>query len=128
MGLSTLIKFLKTEKFKMETLETIKTPLQTGEWVTSIDFKNAYFHIPIQTQSRKCLRFYIQGQSYQFKALPFGLSRAPVKFTVVTEEVKLMALHKGLRNPPVPRQLIGQRQIPPNLSPAYTNPSSCVRN
>ena len=64
---------------------------------TSIDFKDAYFHIPIQEQSRKYLRFHVQGQTYQFKALPFGLSTAPLEFTVVVKEVKLMAIHKGIR-------------------------------
>ena len=57
-----------------------KDPLQIGKWVTSIDFKDAYFHIPIQNQSRKYLRFHIQGQSYQFKALPFGLSTPPMEY------------------------------------------------
>ena len=87
----------KAEKFKMETSETIRTSLQQGEWVTSIDFKDAYFHIPIQEQSRKYLRFHVQGRTYQFKALPFGLSTAPLEFTVVAKEVKLMAIHKGIR-------------------------------
>ena len=87
--------FLKTKKFKMETPETIRTSLQQGEWVTSIDFKDAYF--PIQEQSRKYLRFHVQGKTYQFKALPFGLSTAPLEFTVVAKEVKLMAIHKGIR-------------------------------
>ena len=81
----------------METPETIRTSLQQGEWVTSIDFKDAYFHIPIQEQSRKYLRFHVRGQTYQFKALPFGLSTAPMEFTVVAKEVKLMAMHKGIR-------------------------------
>ena len=97
LDLSKLNLFLKVEKFKMETPETIRTSLQTGEWVTSIDFKDAYFHIPIQEQSRKYLRFHVQGQTYQFKALPFGLSTAPLEFTVVAKEVKLMALYKGIR-------------------------------
>ena len=97
LDLSNLNPFLKTEKFKMETPETIRTSLQKGEWVTSIDFKDAYFHIPIQEQSRKYLRFYIQGQTYQFKALPFGLSTAPMEFTIIAKEVKLMAIHKGIR-------------------------------
>ena len=66
LDLSKLNLFLKTEKFKMETPETIRTSLQKVEWVTSIDFKDAYFHIPIQEQSRKYLRFHIQGQTYQF--------------------------------------------------------------
>ena len=48
-------------------------------------------------QSRKYLRFHVQGKSYQFKALPFGVSTAPLEFTVVTKEVKLIALQKGIR-------------------------------
>ena len=97
LDLSTLNTFLNTESFKMETPETIRTSLQAGEWVTSIDFKDAYFHIPIHSQSRKYMRFHIQGHSYQFKALPFGLSTAPMEFTVVAKEVKLMALQQGIR-------------------------------
>ena len=81
----------------METPETIRTSLQQGEWVTSVDFKDAYFHIPIQEQSRKYLRFHVQGRTYQFRALPFGLSTAPMEFTVVAKEVKLMATRKVIR-------------------------------
>ena len=81
----------------VETPETIRTSLQAGEWVTSIDFKDTYFHIPIHSQSRKYMRFHLQGRSYQFKALPFGLSTAPMEFTVVAKEVKLMTLQKGIR-------------------------------
>ena len=97
LDLSTLNTFLNTGSFKMENPETIRTSLQVGEWVTSIDFKDAYFHIPIHSQSRKYMRFHLQGRSYQFKALPFGLSTAPMEFTVVAKEVKLMALQKGIR-------------------------------
>ena len=53
------------------------------------------------------------------KTLPFGLSTAPLEFTFVSKEVKLMAL-------PVPRRLVGLGQIPLNLSPAHTNTSSSV--
>ena len=97
LDLSKLNPFLKTESFKMETPETIRISLQQGEWVTSIDFKDAYFHIPIQEQSRKYLRFHVEGQTYQFNALPFGLSTAPQEFTVIVKEVKLMAMHQGIR-------------------------------
>ena len=97
LDLSNLNLFLKVGKFKMETPETIRTSLQQGEWVTSVDFKDAYFHIPIQEQSRKYLRFHIQGWTYKFKALPFGLSTAPMEFTVLAKEVKLMAIHRGIR-------------------------------
>ena len=49
------------------------------------------------SQSRKYMHFHLQGRSYQFKALPFGLSIAPMEFTVVAKEVKLMALQRGIR-------------------------------
>ena len=116
LDLSKLNLFLKVEKFKMETPETIRTSLQQGEWITSVDFKDAYFHIPIQDQSRKYLRFHVQGRTYQFKALPFGLSTAPMEFTVLVKEVKLMAIRTGIRIL-VPRRLVGESQIPRNLSP-----------
>ena len=86
LDLSTLNTFLNTGSFKMETPETIRTSLQSGEWVTFIDFKEAYFHIPMHSQSRKYMRFHLQGRS-----------TAPMEFTVVTKEVKLMALQKGIR-------------------------------
>ena len=85
LDLSTLNTFLNTESFKMETPETIRTSLQVGELVTPINFKDAHFHIPIHSQSRKYMCFHIQGQSYQFQALPFGLSTAPMEFTVVAK-------------------------------------------
>ena len=48
-------------------------------------------------QSRKYLSFHFKGQTYQLRALPFGLSTAPMEFNVVAKEVKLMSIHKGIR-------------------------------
>ena len=69
----------------METPGTIRISLQRGEWVTSLDFSDAYFHIPIHTRSQKYLGFHFQNQSYQFRALPFSLSTAPMEFTCVVK-------------------------------------------
>ena len=110
----------------METPDTIRTSLQAGEWVTSIDFKDAYLHIPIHSQSRKYMCFHVQGWSYQFKALPFALSSAPVEFTVVAKEVKLMALQRVITIHQFLRRLVGESHIPPNLSPAYTDLGSSL--
>ena len=92
LDLSTLNTFKKRE-IRMDTAETIRTSLQTGEWVMSIHFKDAYFHIPIQAQSRKYLHFHIQSHSYQLEALPFGLFTASIEFTVATKADKLLSLH-----------------------------------
>ena len=68
--------------------------LQDG---TSLDFSDAYFHIPINQRSRKYLRFFLNNQTFQFTALPFGLATAPLEFTKVVKEVKLMAQARGIR-------------------------------
>ena len=97
LDLSRLNCYLATSSFKMETPETIQLSLQKGEWVTSLDFSDAYFHIPIGQRSRKFLRFFLHSQAYQFTALSFGLSTAPLEFTKVAKEVKLMAQARGIR-------------------------------
>ena len=97
LDLSQLNLFLQSNTFKMETPETIRLSLQKREWVTSLDFSDAYFHIPINQRSRKYLRFFLNSQTFQFTALPFGLATAPLEFTKVTKEVKLMAQAKGIR-------------------------------
>ena len=97
LDLSQLNLYLAPATFKMETPETIRLSLQQGEWVTSLDFSDAYFHIPINHRSRKYLRFHLKGQTFQFAALPFGLSTAPLEFTKVVKEVKLMAQSRGIR-------------------------------
>ena len=96
LDLSQLNLYLAPATFKMETPETITLSLQQGEWVTSLDFSDAYFHIPINHRSRKYLRFHLKGQTFQFTALPFGLSTAPLEFTKVVKEVKLMAQSRGI--------------------------------
>ena len=89
--LSQLNLYLSTGTFKMKTPETIRLSSQKGEWVTLLDFSDAYFHIPISQRSRKYLRFFLNNQTYQFTALMFGLAMAPLEFTKVVKEVKLMA-------------------------------------
>ena len=96
LDLSNLNQFLKVQKFKMETPETICTSPQQGECVTSIDFKDAYFHIPIQKQSeiseisRPVPDIPVQGTAIRFV-------HSTHEFSVVVKEVKLMAIHKGIR-------------------------------
>ena len=97
LDLSKLNLFLATGTFKMETPEMIRFSLQKGEWVTSLDFSDAYFHIPIAQRSRKFLRFHLNKVSFQFTSLPFGLATAPLEFTKVVKEVKLIAQARGIR-------------------------------
>ena len=75
--------------------ETIRTILQQWEWVTSLDFKDAYFHIPIQEQSRTC-QISCPGSDIPVQSTVFQSVTAPMELTVVAKELKLMAIYKGI--------------------------------
>ena len=97
IDLSVVNKFLHVPTFKMETAESIRNSLRIGEWVVSIDLTDSYFHLPIHPISQKYLRFQFENQIYQFVALPFGLATAPLEFTRVVKEVKIVAMNRNLR-------------------------------
>lgn len=66
----------------MLTTREILVSVEDGEWFTSLDLKDAYFHVPICVDHRPFMRFVFQGQAYQFKVHLFGLS-LPRVFTRV---------------------------------------------
>ncbi len=77
--------YLLTEKFRMETLASIRD-LQKGMWMISLDLKDAYLHGSIVPRHRRFLRFALRDQHgslqiYQWRVLPFGLATAPRLFT-----------------------------------------------
>ena len=85
--LSNLNQYLEIPRFKMETTRTIFQSLKIGQWVTSIDLKDAYLHIPVHPKFRKYLRIAYQDRVYQFKALPFGQATAPYIFTRIVKSI-----------------------------------------
>ena len=67
----------------------------TGPVVTSLDLKDAYFHIGIHPADRRYLRFCHNGTAWQFTVLPFGLSTSPRVFTKILKPVLAYAhLHR----------------------------------
>ena len=83
IDLSRLNTFLEIQSFKMETANKVRQAIQPNDWAISLDLTDVYLHVPIHRQSRKYLRFCLKGQTYQFKALPFGLATSPYVFTRV---------------------------------------------
>ena len=80
---------------------------QRGDFLASLDLKDAYFQIPIHGSSRKLLRFMSEGTVYQFKALCFGLSTAPQVFTRVFAAVSAWAHARWNSTAPLPGRLVG---------------------
>ena len=62
-----------------------------------IDLKVAYFHVSILPRHRPFLRFAFEGQAWQYKVLPFGLSLSPRVFTKVAEGALAPLWEVGVR-------------------------------
>ena len=97
IDLSHLNDFVQLTPFKMETVASVLLSVREGDFLASLDLKDAYFQIPIHGSSRKLLRFMSEGTVYQFKALCFGLSTAPQVFTRVFAAVSAWAHARGIR-------------------------------
>ena len=95
INLSCLNKYLVIPSFKMESSQSISAAIQPGDWATSIDLTDGYFHIPIAHAFRKYLRFVVNGVVYQFRALPFGLATAPLVFTRMLQPLAMFVHLRG---------------------------------
>ena len=120
LDLSKLNLFLKTEKFKMETTETIRTSLQQGE----LGHLNRF---------QGCLLPHTNtGTIQEISEISCPGSDIPVQDSSLWSVDSTFGVHcssKGgeadghtqrYKDPPVPRGLVGESQIPPGLSPAYS--------
>ena len=77
IDLSILNLYMDVSHFRMETIQSVLLSVRQGDWMASIDLKEAYLQVPVHPDSRRFLRFVAQGNVYQFSALCFGLSMAP---------------------------------------------------
>ena len=106
IDLSHLNEFVQLTPFKMETVSSVLLSVREGDFLASLDLKDAYFQILIHRSSRKLLRFTSEGTVYQFQALCFGLLTAPQVFTRVFSVVSAWAHSHGIR-PPLSGRLVG---------------------
>ena len=96
IDLKRLNKSVDCPHFKMDDVQTVWQSLLPDHYAFSIDLKDAYLHVPIHKSSRKFLRVFRNGVVYQFRALPFGLSTAPLIFTKIVAEIKEMVHVQGI--------------------------------
>ena len=87
LNLKPLSKFVDYHHFKMDTFRTALKLIRSGCFMASVDFKAAYYSIPIAEEDRKLLMFQWKGKYYQFTCLPNGLSSAPRIFTKILKPV-----------------------------------------
>ena len=97
IDLSTLNDYVTPSHFHMETPQSVLRSIRPGDWMISLDLQDAYLQVPVHHDSRRFLRFVVEGTTYQFRVLCFGLTTAPQFFTRIMAPVSAI-LHKyGVR-------------------------------
>ena len=96
INLKALNRLVNTEHFKMEGIHTVKDLLKPGDWLAKVDFKDAYFAIPIHQTHWRYLRFQALRKMFHFACLPFGLSSAPWVFTKTLKPVLALLREMGM--------------------------------
>ena len=66
IDLSVLNRYVEFTKFHMETPQSVLRSVRKGDWMVSIDLKDAYLQVPIHQDSRKYMRFVSNDQTFQF--------------------------------------------------------------
>ena len=83
LNLKGLNKFVNAPHFKLSDFRTTMRLISSGDYMTSIDLKDAYYLLSVVESDRKYLRFQWKGELYQFTCIPFGLNCAPYIFTKI---------------------------------------------
>ena len=89
-NLKPLNRFIRYEHFKMEGMQMLSSMLQNGDWMCTLDIKDAYFCVAVGQNHQKYLRFLWNNQMYQYKSIPFGLGSAPRTFTNLLKPVVVL--------------------------------------
>lgn len=97
LNLRPLNQYVEQTSFKMETTKTVCAMVYKNDYLTSIDLKDAFLHVPVAPAHRRYLQFQWKGRIYQFRTLPFGLSLSPLVFTKVLRPLLRWARRKGIR-------------------------------
>ena len=92
IDLSTLNTFIVSQRFHMETPQSVLRSIRQADWMISLDLQ-----VPIHPESRRYLRFTMGGVPYQFRVLCFGLTTAPQVFTRLMAPISAILHRYGIR-------------------------------
>ena len=95
LNLSKLNEHVTYMHFKMDTIQSCIDLIQPGSFLASLDLRDAYYSVPVASESRKFLKFIWENKLYQYTCLPNGLSSAPRLFTKLLKPVMATLRQQG---------------------------------
>jgi Reverse transcriptase (RNA-dependent DNA polymerase) len=87
---------LKPPPFHLPNIRHFQSLLSPGAWMYSVDIQNAYLNCRLHPDSRRFLRFFLNGQLFEWQTLAFGVSTIPHDFQQVTAWIAQKMRQLGL--------------------------------
>jgi hypothetical protein len=79
-------------------LHTLSGALRPGDWLSTFDLQDGYFHLAIHADFQKYFGFRVNGEGFRMVGLPFGWSGSAQSFMQFTRCIGSFLEHA----PPVP--------------------------
>lgn len=97
LDLSRVNKALRLPTFKYEGVWAIPITVLTGDFLSTLDLRAGYHHVPMHPGAMPFLGFEWEGNFYTFCVLLFGLASAPWAFTRITRLLVRRWRQRGAR-------------------------------
>uniref|UniRef100_A0AAV2IU46 ribonuclease H n=1 Tax=Knipowitschia caucasica TaxID=637954 RepID=A0AAV2IU46_KNICA len=97
LDLRVLNECISKRQFRMLSTRQLLECVREGDWMTSIDLTDAYFHVSIVPEHRRFLRFAVGERNYEYCRLPFGYALAPRTFSKCVEAALEPIRRAGVR-------------------------------
>ena len=89
--------FVEYQHFKMEGVPMLGDFINSKDFLTKVDLRDAYLTVPISIPHPKFLRFIWRDTLWEFSCLPFELRSAPRVFTKLLKPVVAQLRNMGIR-------------------------------
>ena len=96
LNLKYLNENIEYQHFKMEMLHNAIRMMTQDCFMASIDFKDAYYSVPIHVHFQKYLKFKFNGELFCYTAFPNGLAPCPRLFTKLMKPVMAELRKRGV--------------------------------
>ena len=97
IDLSNLNNYVNKIPFKIEDQNDIKNMITQGDFLASIDIKDAFFSVPLHESSKRFTCFEINNTRFSYNVLPFGLTSSPRIFSKIFKVVISYLRTKGIK-------------------------------